>query len=594
MASAFRSTAPHRSALSRSALPRRPGWGIALVLVLLVNHPVVADDLPPPPRLPELVRTKQTVFALPFRVSPPQAPDRAATRVVLGVSRDLGATWQEVGSAAPSATSITYKASTDGEYWFRFRAIDAQGRARGGEGPDLRVLVDAAGPRVTARVWRGNDGEIVCRYAAADDSLRLDSLEFSYRGKGDTEWKRIAAEGILAREAPAHLVGEEIWWAGEKVEALAVRIAVADAGGNRTVKEFHLEGTDPGIDQTALALELGVPALPAQSLPTVEPSQLGRTVDPPSPTVLATEPSPAPSLTVLPPARSSSGQPSSAWAAEPATRFTTDPPVPGRAVEPPSVLLRPVSTSAVPTADRPLVTPPPFAATNPAAAPRVVQPPTEYRGKPLHIVNSRRFSWDYEIEADRPASGPLQVELWSTLDGGVTWQRSAIDEDATSPIEVALPTVGLYGFRLEIVPAQSAGGLGPRSGAAPEGWIGVDDEPPAVELIQVEEVRAGGPTVVVIRYAARDQLLVPHGVRLVYSPSVDGPWATIAEGLDAQGEHRWQPDRVVPPRVFIRAEATDAAGNVGRTTTPDMVATTVSRVVGKLGGVRVSTPPAAP
>jgi hypothetical protein len=83
-------------------------------------------------------------------------------------------------------------------------------------------------------------------------------------------------------------------------------------------------------------------------------------------------------------------------------------------------------------------------------------------------------------------------------------------------------------------------------------------------------------------------------VRISYSPNAAGPWATIAESLDAQGEHRWQPDRVVPPRVFIRAEATDAAGNVGRTTTPDMVATTVSRVVGKLGGVRVSTPPAAP
>ncbi|NBV45499.1 MAG: hypothetical protein EBR86_07625 [Planctomycetia bacterium] len=551
---------------------------VSVVLAGLVGLSAGADDPPLPPRLPELVRTKQTVFSLPFRVAPPQSPDRAATRVVLSVSRDLGATWQEVGTAAPAAGSIVYKASIDGEYWFRFRAIDAQGRARGGEGPDLRVLVDAAGPRLTARVWRGGDGEIVCRYAAADDSLRLESLEFSYRGKGDTEWKRIAAEGILARESPAHLVGEEIWWAGERVEALTVRIAVADGGGNRTVKEFHLEPADPGIDQANLALELGVPSLPTQPVPTVEPSEVGRQVE-------------IPVATAMPGAASAAR----GWDAEAATRFSVDPPAPVGGTEAPSVLLRPVSASPVVTAPAgPLLPARQRAPAAPLSAPRVVQPPTEYRGKPLHIVNSRRFTWDYEIESDRPAGGPLQVELWSTLDGGVTWQRSAIDDDATSPIDVALPAVGLYGFRLEIVPAQPAGGPGPRSGAAPEGWIGVDDEPPVVDLIQVDEVRSGGPTTVVIRYAARDQLLVPRGVRLLYSPSVEGPWATITDGLDAQGEHRWQPDRVVPPRVYIRAEATDAAGNVGRTTTPEPVATTVSRVVGRLGGVRVTPPSPAP
>ena len=76
----------------------------------------------------------------------------------------------------------------------------------------MRVLVDAAGPKLAARVWKGDDGEIICRYAAVDDSLRIDSLLFEYRGKGDQAWKKIAAEGILSRESPAHMVGEEIWW----------------------------------------------------------------------------------------------------------------------------------------------------------------------------------------------------------------------------------------------------------------------------------------------------------------------------------------------------------------------------------------------
>ena len=184
------------------------------------------EELPPAPRLPDLVRTTNTTFAIPFKVAPSQQADHAAARVLLQASKDLGATWEQAGEAGPEAGSIVYRAAADGEYWFRLRAIDGKGRQRGGEGPDMRVLVDAAAPRVTARVWRGNDGEIVCRYAAADDTLDLPKMVVEYQTKAEPTWKKIAAEAILSRESPAHLLGEEIWWAGEKVEALTVRIAM--------------------------------------------------------------------------------------------------------------------------------------------------------------------------------------------------------------------------------------------------------------------------------------------------------------------------------------------------------------------------------
>jgi hypothetical protein len=180
-------------------------------------------------KLPELVRTKQQVFSIPFRLAPPQSADQAPQRVLLNVSKDLGGTWEPAGEAAPGAGSIAYRAGADGEYWFRLRSIDGKGRTRGGEGPDVRVLVDAAGPRLAGRVWKGADGEIVCRYAAADDSLKLESLKVEYRGAGDNGWKAVAAQAVLARESPAHLVGEEIWWAGEKVTTLTVRVAISDS-----------------------------------------------------------------------------------------------------------------------------------------------------------------------------------------------------------------------------------------------------------------------------------------------------------------------------------------------------------------------------
>ena len=105
------------------------------------------------PGLPELLRTKNRTFAIPFRIPKSEDPDAEAApqKVVLNVSTDMGVNWQAAGEAAPSATSFTYRAESDGEYWFRLRAVDKKGRSRGGEGPDIRVLVDAATPPPTTR-----------------------------------------------------------------------------------------------------------------------------------------------------------------------------------------------------------------------------------------------------------------------------------------------------------------------------------------------------------------------------------------------------------------------------------------------------------
>jgi hypothetical protein len=529
------------------------------------------------PGLPELVRTKERTFAIPFRIPKSDDPDAdaVAQKVVLNVSTDLGISWQTAGEAAPTATSFTYRAETDGEYWFRLRAVDKKGRSRGGEGPDIRVLVDAAGPRLAGRVWKGTDGEIVCRYAAADDSLKLESLKVEYRGPADSGWKSVAAQAILARESPAHLVGEEIWWAGDKVAAMTVRIAIADSSGNQTVKQFSLEPTDPGIDQTVLAKEIGVPPLPEQQ-PTADqgPSSAGVTIASLTPAVPAAG---AGTWSAESAAPWSDGQPKAASVASPSAAAS------GR-----SVLVRPANTSAA--GMLPQAEPRPTPQRQPLGDTGIAQSATgnalEYRGRPLQLTNSRRFVWDYEIPSVRAAAGRLRAELWTTQDGGVTWQRTAVDNDGRSPIDVNLPATGLYGVRLELVADAGDESGGPRSGATPDTWVGVDEEAPQIDLVAIvrdETTTSGG---LVIRYVVHDPLITPRSVRLLYSPNADGPWATIADGLENQGEHRWAPDRSVPAQVFVRAEAADAAGNVGSATSPDEISTTAPRFGGKLGGLR--------
>ncbi|MFM7245339.1 MAG: hypothetical protein ACKO40_14370 [Planctomycetaceae bacterium] len=561
---------------SASPCPSSPRPGHACLLVALLvalvclAGPAPAEDALP--GLPELVRTKHRVFSIPFRIPKSEDPDADAApqKVVLNVSSDLGVSWRAAGEAAASATSFTFRAETDGEYWFRLRAIDRKGRSRGGEGPDIRVLVDAAGPRLSGRVWKGSDGEIVCRYAAADDSLNLQSLKVEYRGPGDNGWKTIAPQAVLARENPAHLVGEEIWWAGEKVQALTVRISITDSSGNPAVKQLTLETTDPGVDQAALAKEIGVLPLPEQAATTA----------------------PSDSLIAVPATDPAAGRPGARqpWAAEEAGTWSdgqpasTAPPTASSAGR--SVLVRPTAStrSTLPTAaDRPAGQRQPISDAGFAAA--ATGGGLEYRGRPLQITKSRRFAWDYEIP-DVRSSGRLQAELWTTQDGGVTWQRAAVDGDGRSPIDVTLPAAGLYGVRLELVSDTAADATGPRSGSGPDAWLGIDEEPPQVDLVAISRDDSTPDGALVIRYAVRDPLISPRATRLLYSPSPDGPWATIADGLENQGDHRWAPDRSVPAKVFVRAEATDLAGNVGTASSPDEVSIAAPRFGGKLGGLR--------
>ncbi len=555
---------------------RRHAWLLfaAASVAVCLGLPTAAQT-PPPPGLPELVRTKHRTFAIPFRIPASEDPDAEAApqKVVLNVSTDMGVSWQAAGEAAPSATSFTYRADVDGEYWFRLRAVDKKGRSRGGEGPDLRVLVDAAGPRLAGRVWKGADGEIICRYAAADDSLRLESLKVEYRGPGDNGWKSVAAQAVLARESPAHLVGEEIWWAGEKVATLTVRISIADASGNPTTKQFTLEPADPGVDQAALAAEIGVPALPVQH----SGDATGQAA-----TAMAL---PGPSTSTAVPAEGTPG-----WSPESAGAWSDGQPSspaapagPGR-----SVLIRPATTSAA--ALLPQASPDSAPKRRPLGDTGIAQSAAdgglEYRGRPLQLTKSRRFAWDYDIPATRPAAGPLRAELWTTQDGGVTWQRSAVDPDGRSPIDVTLPAPGLYGVRLEMVVDSADDAGGPRSGAAPDAWVGIDEEPPQVELVGIGRDESTPAGALVIRYVVRDPLIAPRAVRLLYSPNADGPWATIADGVENQGEHRWAADKSVPAKVHVRVEATDLAGNVGAATSTDEVSIAAPRFGGKLGGLR--------
>jgi hypothetical protein len=212
----------------------------------------------------------------------------------------------------------------------------------------------------------------------------------------------------------------------------------------------------------------------------------------------------------------------------------------------------------------------------------------EYQGSPLHLMRVHSFRWEYSFNVPEDLQGPFRAELWSTRDGGTSWERIAVDEDTASPIDVEFQGEGLFGCRLEIVRDIPGPPIPPRAGESPSTWIGIDTTPPQVTSLDVTMVDGNDSDAFEIRYAFEDPLAIPNSVRLSYSPHQTGPWATIATAQAINGTFNWKPHRSLPSRVFVRIEMPDAAGNIGESTTLEPITLRTARFIGTLGSPRAS------
>jgi hypothetical protein len=90
----------------------------------------------------------------------------------------------------------------------------------------------------------------------------------------------------------------------------------------------------------------------------------------------------------------------------------------------------------------------------------------------------------------------------------------------------------------------------------------------------------------IIRWSAADDRLAPRPTGLFYSAAAEGPWMTIATDLDNSGEYAWRLGREAPPRVFLRLEVRDIAGNVSVQQTEAAVELNLPLPTGRLRNVR--------
>ncbi len=527
----------------------------------------------------------QRLFFIPYQVKPDQVKQRGKllnpiAKVQLLSSRTGANDWSMLEEAEPNVQGFSYHAPEDGEYWFALRHLDRRGQPWPNDKvqPQMRIVVDTAQPELALEGSLDTNGQIVVRYEALDANLQAESLLVEVRGVGN-QWTplRLARPDIAQ---PNRLVGRVRWQPPVGAESIAVRAAITDRAGLRgqADTQISVRGTQSLFEGPALNSPTS-----AKTISTLKPKESRLpSQDWPLNNRL---PLPETTLQQAPPQRNPYTVADRGLPSRTKAKLASDAPTdPSNATQ--TLRITPLGPNNAP----------PLADSTPWPAPSVKTKTSPSDWAPAHtssdqasrVVNSRTFDIEYDLQSVGPW-GIAKVELWGTHDNGRTWQSYGVDPDNRSPIRVTVPGAGIFGFRILVDGANTAGAVPPQPGDEPELTVSVDLQPPTAELLATELGQGNQAGHLQVRWTATDTNLEPRPIALFYSSYPNGPWSTIASGLENTGSYTWRIGRHVPGRFYLRLEARDIAGNLATFQTPSPIALARPQPTGRLRNVRPIT-----
>lgn len=204
-----------------------------------------------PPNLPEVLTSRQPVFAIPFRVDSTSDPTRQPVEVQLYVSNDNGDHWQQYAKATPAQQHFMFRAAEDGEYWFAIRTVDRSGQAKPETvtGPGLRVRVDSKPPVVKITAQPGQPGQIVVQWDIDEPGVKSDALKIQYRSSFNEPWQPVAIDTKGFSTLPQQ--GEATFWPKQGAKELQIKAEVLDAAGNPAVAHAQVKVDQDGKSPAA-------------------------------------------------------------------------------------------------------------------------------------------------------------------------------------------------------------------------------------------------------------------------------------------------------------------------------------------------------
>ena len=494
------------------------------------------------------VHTNNNRFRIPYRFDKEEMRRLNAREIRLYASTNQGTQWQQVQSVAPADGKFEFLAPQDGEYWFAVRTLDGQGRLHP-EGnviePGLKVIVDTAPPQLSVSVRQIAPGRVQLTWNATDSHLDPIKLRLEYVQSGGQKWQQVSVTPQAAGKTS---------WSVPNGGTVAVRGSIADYAKN-TVRA-----------QAQARIEPANQAVPKPSVPDFsQPIASGNSVDgmrTSFPNSHPQHPQVVPQQQVAPriPDTTNNGIAVNPSLTE-SQAITSTPFTPNQFGQPPFDLFRAQNM-----------------ATQPASQPNwETKLPSQPNGLGarrssgrVRTVRTKRFQIDYRID-DVGASGISRVELFITQDAGQKWWKYGDDPDRKSPFQVEVPGDGTYGFALRVHSGVGLAEDPPQPGEPASIVIVVDQSPPVVHLMPLQQGTGPDLNKILIRWRITDQNPSEKPISLSYSPSPSGPWEPISGWQPDTGRFVWKVTSGVPSKLYVRLVARDSVGNMSKVETPQPV-----------------------
>lgn len=541
--------------------------------------------LSPEPASAQQIHWPRKELVIPFQVHQQSNPPHW---VELEVSSDSGNSWTSVGknqttsADSPSANNTSahsrdrqfqFQAPSDGEFWFRIKPLDRQGNLIDQPGEPMRIVVDSQKPSGELLIDLDRKGDLQAEFRILDSTLDHASVRLEYQTDLDTAWKDIPCNtqrGNLENE----WIGSASWSIPHQATQLIVRLNGKDHAGN-TLELTRM----PKLPKTAQALVGSMRFASSKQPPASPPNSnsspiIGSGVAKPNiaaaPIPPQNESTPKNDLNLGAPTGKTSLLFPNPQTSNP-SKTNTNATLPPLSIAPPKMF----TSTGLPVRlieDKPNEANPLDSSQNKNNVNEVtrselptISPPLNRLDtaviKPMHS-SSKAFDLDYSIVND-PGAPIASVELWGTLDQGKTWERWGTDEDRESPFEIEVETDGLFGFSMVIVGSNGLASRRPLPGTLADAWIQVDTNTPRVRILTALAGKGPEAGSLVIEYQAIDDHFIDRPINLFFCETPQGPWTPITQGAKNAGRFVWAGDTHLPEKVFLKLQATDAAGNVG-------------------------------
>ncbi|MDB5311885.1 MAG: hypothetical protein JWO38_6087 [Gemmataceae bacterium] len=584
-----------------------------------------------------------------FPINYTQDP-KTIRKVELYACKNGDQVWQLVAVAPPTQSAFAYTAPEDGRYWFHIVIEDLKGGKDPAnlttEPPAMKVLFDTKPPAVVFTSARRNGEEVVVEWKVDDLFPKDDATRVYFRPASAVEgWQEVS----LLSLPPNSRTG--VRFQAGTTGPVVVKVVGTDLAGN--TGEGLKEIAAAGATQSTISLSPGTSTATAPTTPATTPlptlpapasgpaSPAGAVIPPPDAIAPPAGPGPLGPLTPPGPVAPAVGPSTPPAPGNPAA-LTPGSVVPlaiapTAPVTPPAAPVNPpmvaptvvpsgpvVAPSSTPGSPQPVPTFDPRSSLTPAGASGLAPAPgSQPGGGPANpgpvvemtraqVINTTRFDLNFQVEQKGP-SGISRVDLWVTRDDGRSWVWWSQHDGRETAVKVNLGTQtntqpeGAYGFR--IVPVSGAGlsEATPVAGDAPDIRVVVDVSAPVVRIFPAVSDPAS-PDALMIKWEATDRNFSDDPITLEWSEGPTGPWrpvatasgdgvmqvgttaAVIARRLPNTGNYAWRVPTGLPPRVYLKVTARDAAGNTTEQVTQQPLLIDLMKPRAKITGIGMSAP----